>query len=93
MASRHVDVNERRLRPVYGIFFVNLLSSENSEISKENDYLTICVLLTDALDSMNNKQAIQLADKILKKQKDLHCAKVTVTLIFKQQTLIPAIAL
>lgn len=46
MASRHVDVNERRLRPVY-----------------------------DALDSMNNKQAIHLADKILKKQKDLHCAK------------------
>ncbi|XP_020616340.1 N-alpha-acetyltransferase 25, NatB auxiliary subunit-like isoform X1 [Orbicella faveolata] len=46
MASRHVDVNERRLRPVY-----------------------------DALDSMNNKLAIQLADKILKKQKDLHCAK------------------
>ena len=71
----------------------NLLSPENSEISKENDYLTICILLTDALDSMNNKQAIQLADKILKKQKDLHCAKVTVTLIFKQQTLIPAIAL
>jgi hypothetical protein len=30
----------------------------------------------DALDLMNNKQAIQLADKILKKQKDLHCAKV-----------------
>ncbi|XP_028396566.1 N-alpha-acetyltransferase 25, NatB auxiliary subunit-like [Dendronephthya gigantea] len=47
MASRHVDVNERRLRPVY-----------------------------DALDSMNNKKAIQHADKILKKQKDLHCAKV-----------------
>lgn len=93
MASRHVDVNERRLRPVYGIFCVNLLSSENSEIAKENDYLTICVLLTDALDSMNNKQAIQLVDKILKKQKDLHCAKVTVTLIFKQQSLIPAIAL
>ncbi|XP_022780968.1 N-alpha-acetyltransferase 25, NatB auxiliary subunit-like isoform X3 [Stylophora pistillata] len=46
MASRHVDVNERRLRPVY-----------------------------DALDSMNNKLAIQLADKILKKQKDLYCAK------------------
>ncbi|KAK3737471.1 hypothetical protein QZH41_008359, partial [Actinostola sp. cb2023] len=46
MAARRVDVNERRLRPVY-----------------------------DALDVMNNKQAIQLADKILKKQKDLHCAK------------------
>eukprot|EP00794_Sanderia_malayensis_P013847 gene13847-15295_t len=42
----HVDVNERRLRPVY-----------------------------DALDNLNNKLAIQLADKILKKQKDLHCAK------------------
>ncbi|XP_048582689.1 N-alpha-acetyltransferase 25, NatB auxiliary subunit isoform X2 [Nematostella vectensis] len=46
MASRLVDVNERRLRPVY-----------------------------DALDSLKNKQAIQLVDKILKKQKDLHCAK------------------
>ena len=34
------------------------------------------VILLDALDSMNNKQAIQHADKILKKQKDLHCAKV-----------------
>ena len=30
----------------------------------------------DALDSLNNKKAIQQADKILKKQKDLHCAKV-----------------
>lgn len=47
MAGRaHVDVNERRLRPVY-----------------------------DALDNLNNKLAIQLADKILKKQRDLHCAK------------------
>ncbi|XP_046841180.1 N-alpha-acetyltransferase 25, NatB auxiliary subunit-like [Xenia sp. Carnegie-2017] len=30
----------------------------------------------DALDSLNNRKAIQHADKILKKQKDLHCAKV-----------------
>lgn len=42
----HVDVAERRLRPVY-----------------------------DALDNLNNKQAIKLVDSILKKQKDLLCAK------------------
>ncbi|XP_070572285.1 N-alpha-acetyltransferase 25, NatB auxiliary subunit-like [Ptychodera flava] len=48
MANRgHVDVNERRLRPIY-----------------------------DNLDNGNNKIAVQLADKVLKKQKDLHCAKV-----------------
>ncbi|XP_077995512.1 N-alpha-acetyltransferase 25, NatB auxiliary subunit-like [Glandiceps talaboti] len=48
MAGRsHVDVNERRLRPIY-----------------------------DNLDNGNNKIAAQLADKVLKKQKDLHCAKV-----------------
>ena len=29
----------------------------------------------DALDNLNNKQAIKLADNLLKKQKDLHCAK------------------
>jgi N-terminal acetyltransferase B complex non-catalytic subunit len=34
--------------------------------------------MSDALDSLNNKKAIQNADKILKKQKDLHCAKVSV---------------
>ncbi|CAL1537069.1 unnamed protein product [Lymnaea stagnalis] len=48
MASRsHVDVNERRLRPIY-----------------------------DCLDNGNNKKAIQEADKVLKKQKELTCAKV-----------------
>lgn len=29
----------------------------------------------DALDNLNNKQAIKLADNILKKQRDFHCAK------------------
>ena len=29
----------------------------------------------DALDNLNNKQAIKLADNLLKKQKDLNCAK------------------
>ncbi|VDI03098.1 N-terminal acetyltransferase B complex non-catalytic subunit [Mytilus galloprovincialis] len=48
MASRsHVDVNERRLRPIY-----------------------------DCLDNGNNKKAVQEADKVLKKQKDLQCAKI-----------------
>jgi N-terminal acetyltransferase B complex non-catalytic subunit len=31
----------------------------------------------DYLDNGNNKMAIQQADKLLKKHKDLHCAKVT----------------
>lgn len=30
----------------------------------------------DCLDNGNNKKAIQEADKVLKKQKDLQCAKV-----------------
>ena len=34
-------------------------------------------LITDCLDNGNNKKAIQEADKVLKKQKDLQCAKVT----------------
>lgn len=31
----------------------------------------------DYLDNGNNKMAIQQADKLLKKHKDLHCAKVS----------------
>lgn len=63
----------------YGQFMVSIMK------------LTICVLVLftelflvysfrnlDALDSMNNKKAIQQADKILRKQKDLHCAKVNI---------------
>ncbi|XP_062523596.1 N-alpha-acetyltransferase 25, NatB auxiliary subunit-like [Corticium candelabrum] len=46
MSRGHVDVTERRLKPIY-----------------------------EALDTHNNKKAIQLADKLLKKQ-DLLCAKV-----------------
>ena len=34
--------------------------------------------MADALDNLNNRKAIQQADKILKKQKDLHCAKVII---------------
>lgn len=34
------------------------------------------VYLLDYLDNGNNKMAIQQAEKLLKKHKDLHCAKV-----------------
>lgn len=36
---------------------------------------SVLLSFADALDNLNNKLAIQLADKVLKKQKDLHCAK------------------
>ena len=74
MASRHVDVNERRLRPVYGKQWLTYYLHYSSWLP----YICIIILcfMLDALDSLNNKKAIQHADKILKKQKDLHCAKV-----------------
>ena len=34
------------------------------------------VQISDAVDNGHNKKAVQIADKILKKQGDLHCAKV-----------------
>lgn len=34
----------------------------------------------DAVDNGQNKKAVQLADKILKKQDDLHCARVITVL-------------
>jgi hypothetical protein len=33
-------------------------------------------MFSDAVDNGHNKKAVQIADKILKKQGDLHCAKV-----------------
>ena len=41
-------------------------------------YYYICCSYADYLDNGNNKMAIQQADKLLKKHKDLHCAKVSV---------------
>ena len=38
--------------------------------------LSHCITVSDCLDNGNNKKAIQEADKVLKKQKDLQCAKV-----------------
>jgi CRISPR/Cas system CSM-associated protein Csm2 small subunit len=32
--------------------------------------------LYDAIDNRQNKKALQIADKIIKKQEDLYCAKV-----------------
>ena len=42
-----------------------------------NMYVCIVCVLLDAVDSGHNKKAVQLAEKILKKQDDLHCAKVS----------------
>jgi len=41
----------------------------------------MCRSYADYLDNGNNKMAIQQADKLLKKHKDLHCAKVSVTAV------------
>lgn len=41
--------------------------------------LCVCSSSADYLDNGNNKMAIQQADKLLKKHKDLHCAKVSGT--------------
>lgn len=39
-------------------------------------WFCVCSSSADYLDNGNNKMAIQQADKLLKKHKDLHCAKV-----------------
>ena len=39
--------------------------------------MTLTSVFIDYLDNGNNKMAIQQADKLLKKHKDLHCAKVS----------------
>lgn len=39
-------------------------------------YVCLYVQISDAVDNGHNKKAVQIADKILKKQGDLHCAKV-----------------
>lgn len=48
--------------------------SEKSEI--ESLFRISCQCLLDAVDNGQNKKAIQLADKILKKESDLQCARV-----------------
>lgn len=42
-------------------------------------WFCVCSSSADYLDNGNNKMAIQQADKLLKKHKDLHCAKVSGT--------------
>ena len=39
-------------------------------------YVFLYIQISDAVDNGHNKKAIQIAEKILKKQGDLHCAKV-----------------
>lgn len=45
-------------------------------LSKVSTSFVCFPLHSDYLDNGNNKMAIQQADKLLKKHKDLHCAKV-----------------
>ena len=35
-----------------------------------------CICVADAIDNGQNKKAVQMVDKILKKQDTMHCAKV-----------------
>ena len=39
-------------------------------------FRVVAFLSPDALDNQNNKKAVQLVDRVLKKQKDFTCAKV-----------------
>lgn len=42
----------------------------------------------DAIDNGQNKKAVQLVDKILKKQESLHCAKVRAAFVTLAQVVI-----
>ena len=42
----------------------------------------------DAIDNGQNKKAVQLVDKILKKQESLHCAKVRAAFVALVQVVI-----
>lgn len=48
----------------------------NGLSNKRAKYVRLYVQFSDAVDNGHNKKAVQIADKILKKQGDLHCAKV-----------------
>ena len=50
--------------------------STASFVRLNNLNVRLYVQISDAVDNGHNKKAVQIADKILKKQGDLHCAKV-----------------
>jgi hypothetical protein len=49
-------------------------------VTPQFELLNISVSFADYLDNKNYKKAVQEADRVLKKQKDLQCAKVKVVL-------------
>ena len=49
-------------------------TGRNLILKKRRTYVTLCC--PDAIDNRQNKKALQIADKIIKKQEDLYCAKV-----------------
>lgn len=64
---------------LFMVLLFRFTSYKNYWYKREIIFDPFCAIFSDALDSMNNKLAIQLADKILRKQKDLYCAKVKVS--------------
>ena len=49
-------------------------TDRNLILKKRRTYVTL--FCPDAIDNRQNKKALQIADKIIKKQEDLYCAKV-----------------
>lgn len=60
-----------KMPPIIFVRLVILIVHVNVDIISH-----VFPLNPDYLDNGNNKMAIQQADKLLKKHKDLHCAKV-----------------
>jgi hypothetical protein len=44
----------------------------------QGHFVSFISTFSDCLDNGNNKKALQEADKVLKKQKDLQCARVSI---------------
>lgn len=53
-----------------------MFNNDYLQLQQNVDLMFPFYSFSDALDNANNKQAIKLADNILKKQKDFGCAKV-----------------
>ena len=62
---------------MYTCFYdITIIMSTASLVRLNNLNVCLYVQISDAVDNGHNKKAVQIADKILKKQGDLHCAKV-----------------
>ena len=62
---------------MYTCFYdITIIMSTALLVCLNNLNVCLYVQISDAVDNGHNKKAVQIADKILKKQGDLHCAKV-----------------